>query len=408
MPRSSFASPLLLCLFALIGGPACGGGPASSPESAAPASLGTGHLLPADPLSTKGNQIVDASGTPVRIASVGWFDYNAGGVQGIPENVAAIKAAGFNCIRLRWVNATMSTDLQQLDTIVDAATSNGVKIVLVNQTNEVGDQADGYGSQQKNGLWYDKGGASDGTNGAGVTGTVTETSFVSDWQTVATHYQGNTTVIGYDIRNEPLAYSGMCTWGDGDPDHDLRLMYQTVGNAILAIDPGKLIICEGPQNYSVSFTGKTPAPWGDLSLAATKPVTLNVPHKVVYSVHDYPYEIAKFKPDNGPVKIAYMNATWGYLVTKNLAPVWVGEMGSSMQDSTDAAWAQTLVSYMNGQQGAAGGPAFTGSQQGIGGDWWAWGWLWNESPDGVENSDGSLKADQEAIWSQLLFTAGLP
>ncbi|HTL97996.1 MAG TPA: cellulase family glycosylhydrolase [Holophagaceae bacterium] len=408
MPRSNFASPLLLCLFALIGGPACGGGADGSPEIAAPESLGAGHYLPAGPLSTKGNQIVDRLGTPVRIASVGWFDYHAGGVQGIPENVAAIKAAGFNCIRLRWVNATMAQDQAQIDTIVDAATSNGIKIVLVNQTNEPGDALDGWGAQQKNGLWYDLGGASDGTNGAQTPGTVTEAKFVSDWQAMAQHYKGNTTIIGYDLRNEPLAYPGMCTWGDGDPDHDLRLMYQTVGNAILAIDPGKLIICEGPQNYGISFTGKTPAPWGDLSLAAAKPVALGVPHKVVYSIHDYPYEIAGFSPDSGATKIATMNATWGYLVARNLAPVWVGEMGSSMQAATDADWARTLVGYLNGQEGANGGPTFTGNQQGIGSDWWAWGYLWDESPDGVENADGSLKADQEAVWSQLLFTAGKP
>lgn len=397
MPRSPLAPALLFCLAA-----GCSGStPAAAPQAAAKS--GSSHLLPAGPFSTRGNQIVDPHGTPVRIASVGWFDYSAGPAPTLAGDVAAIKAAGFNCVRLRWVNATMAGDLQTIDKIVAAATATGIKVVLVNQTNEVGTAGDGYGAQQANGLWYDQGGASDGTNGAGVTGTVTEQGFVDDWVAVAQHYKGNPTVIGYDIRNEPLAYPGMCTWGSGGPDHDIRQMYETVGDAVLAVDPDKLIICEGPQNYSGNFAGTGPAPWGDLSLAAAVPVVLSSPAKLVYSIHDYPFEIAQFSPDNGPAKVKLMNADWGYLVTQNLAPVWIGEMGSSMQASTDKAWAQTLLSYMNGQQGAAGGPTFAAGQQGIPGDWWTWGCLPGENPDGTNNADGSLKPDQEAVWGKLIY-----
>ncbi|MGH7869486.1 MAG: glycoside hydrolase family 5 protein, partial [Candidatus Dormibacteraceae bacterium] len=310
------------------------------------------------------------------------------------------------------------------DQIIAAAGLDGLRIILVNQTNEAGDTLNGWGAQQPNGLWYDLGGASNNTDGLpnspGNPGTVTEASFVTDWTTIAQHYAHNPTILGYDLRNEPLAYSGMCTWGDDDADHDLRLMYETVGNAVLAIDTTKLIVCEGPQDYSGSFskasvivTGsngkktKTPllCPWGDLSTADTYPVKLAVPHKVVYSIHDYPNEISGFSTDSGPSKVALMNAGWGYLVTKNLAPVWIGEMGSSMLLSEDQAWAQTLLDYMNGQSGSSGGPTFSGNQQGIGGDWWAWGYLWNENPDGMLNLDKTFKADQEAIWSQMLYTA---
>ena len=64
----------------------------------------------------------------------------------------------------------------------------------------------------------------------------------------------------YDLRNEPLAYRGMATWepGSRNPDHNLRWMYERVGGAIQAIDPDKLIICEGPQNYRTSFAGRGP------------------------------------------------------------------------------------------------------------------------------------------------------
>jgi aryl-phospho-beta-D-glucosidase BglC (GH1 family) len=230
---------------------------------------------------------------------------------------------------------------------------------------------------------------------------VTDATFLADWVAVAERYAGNPTVIGFDLRNEPLAYSGMCTWGDGNFDTDIRLMYERVGNAILAVDPGKLIITEGPQDYSTNFAGTSPAPWGDLSIAGQYPVVLNVANKLVYSIHDYPLEIAGYSPDNGPTKVAQMNNAWGYLVAQGIAPVWIGEMGSSMDASTDAAWAQTLVDYANGDDGSLGGPTFSAGQKGIGTDWWAWGYFPGELPDGTLSSDGSLKPDQFAVYSQL-------
>ncbi|HEY3816806.1 MAG TPA: cellulase family glycosylhydrolase [Polyangiaceae bacterium] len=351
--------------------------------------------------STHGNQLVDGNGNPVRLASVGWND--AGGVD-IPSNVAAIAAAGFNAIRLPWYNASMAGDLARYDQVIAAAGPAGLRVILDNHANEGGPGADGSwrcDAQQANGLWYDVGGASNGTDGCGVTGTVTDATFLADWVAVAQRYAGNTTVIGFDLRNEPLAYSGMCTWGDGNFDTDIRGMYERVGNAILAVDPGKLIITEGPQDYSGNFAGTGPAPWGDLSIAGKYPVVLNVPNKLVYSIHDYPLEIAGYSPDNGPTKVSQMNADWGYLVAQGIAPVWIGEMGSSMDSSTDAAWAQTLVDYTNGNDGALGGPTFSAGQKGIGTDWWAWGYFPGELPDGTQNADGSLKSDQYAVYSQL-------
>jgi endoglucanase len=361
---------------------------------------GGGYLLPAGYLSTQGSQIVDAAGTPVRMASIGWNQ----GFDTIPASVAAMKAAGFNTIRVSWVNATMSSDLQRIDQIVAAAQANGLKVILDNHTNEPGSgPQDNYGAQQHNGLWYDVGGASDGTDGGGNQGHTTDAQFLNDWVTVAQHYAGNSTVAGFDLRNEPLEYGGDSTWGDGNYNTDIRMMYQRVGNAIQAVNPGPLIIAEGPQNYSANAAGTGPAPWGDLSLAGSKPVTLSVSNKVVYSVHDYPQEISGWGQDSGAAKVAAMNADWGYLVTQNIAPVWIGEMGSSMQGSTDAAWSQTLVDYMNGKNAAQGGPSVTGNQQGVSGDWWAWGNLPGQYPDGTLNADGSLKADQAAVWSQILY-----
>src|SRR6195952_975675 len=69
--------------------------------------LSISTLLPSGYLSTSGNQIIDASGNDVRIASVGWNQ----NFNDIAASVAQIAASGFNTIRLSWVDATLSSDL---------------------------------------------------------------------------------------------------------------------------------------------------------------------------------------------------------------------------------------------------------------------------------------------------------
>ena len=350
--------------------------------------------MPPAPLSTKGNQIVAADGTPVRILGVGVFT-------DVSNDVARIRQAGFNTLRISWGNRAMYTDLPRIDRITAAAARVGLWVILDNHYNE------GRGpcvAQQRNGLWYDKGGATDGTDGCGSVGGVTDARFVADWVTVAQRYRGNKTVIGYDLRNEPLAYPGMSTWqaGDRDPEHNLRWMYERVGKAIQAVDPDKLIICEGPQNYKQSFDNKGPAPWGDLTAVGRLPVSLSIPGKVVYSVHDYPSEIAGFKPDSGAERVKQMNRIWGYLVIGDIAPVLVGEMASNMKDPGSAGWADTITSYMNGT--APDGPRFSAGQQPIGGIWW---WAGSDDhagnqPSGIWDARGHLRRDQEAVWRKLL------
>jgi endoglucanase len=349
-------------------------------------------LLPTGHLSTSGSQIVDEAGTPIRICAVGWNQ----GFGDIPGTVKAMVAAGFNACRLSYVNANLAVDLARIDEIVAAAQAVGLKVIIDHHTCEMGSAADGWGAQQKNGLPYDVGGITDGSNGAGVKGTVSLDKFVADWIAVAAHFKGNSTVIGYDLHNEPLSYPNMSTWGDGNPDSDLVLIYQRTGNAIHAVDPGPLIICEGPQNYDMGF------PWGDLSRAAQHPVVLDHPNKAVYSIHDYPQEVSGIQQDSGDDKIADMNHCWGFLVTDNIAPVWIGEMGSSMQAPSDAAWAKTLTDYMLGLCGDKGGPTFSGNQQPVSGCWWAWGNLDGQMPDGTLDGRGNLRPQQQAVWSKLL------
>lgn len=362
-------------------------------------------LLPSGPLSTSGSQIVDAAGNPVRIASVGWqMDFGL-------DDMWKTKEAGFNTIRVSWTNHLIDEDIQRIKTIVANAKTVGIKVIMVNHANS------SLTPQQQNGLWYDLGGASDNTDGQGNAGTTTDAKFLSDWVRMAREFVGNDTVIGYDIRNEPLGYywDGMSSWeaGANNPDQNIRWMYERVGKAIQAIDPDKLMIFEGPQRYDGNYAGTGKAPWGDLSLAGQLPVVLTVPNKVVYSVHDYPPYIGGFRPVDGAERIDWMNKSWGYLVRDDIAPVWIGEMGANFTgvwggENPDESrrWAQNLIDYMNGKMGAQGGPTFSGNEQPVPGNWWVWGNFSGGDLQGTLNDNGTFRAEQKAFWDQLLYTPG--
>ncbi len=343
-----------------------------------------GTLLPSGDLTTRGSQIVDRDGHPVRLACVGWNQVYTG--VPLDRQTAMMARDGFNCIRFSWVNATMQRDLGSIDRVVAAASKAGLRLVLDNHTNEAGHgERDNWGAQQKNGLWYDLGGASDGTDGGGNRGTTTDAKFLTDWQTVARHYAGNPTVIGYDLRNEPLSYPHMSVWGGGS-DRDIRAMYSRVGKAIQAVDHAKLIIVEPPG-----------ADWQGIR---TSPVTLDVPGKLVYSVHEYPGEISGVKISSGPALLQHFDRMWGWVVNENLAPIFVGEMGSSMASAQSKAWAATVVPYFNGTSPL--GLHIPPGGQGVSTDWWAWGYLDSQNPDGTLESDWKTpRPEQEAVYSAL-------
>jgi endoglucanase len=362
--------------------PVCAALVLSASVDAAPPPLPT--LLPSGPLSTRGNQIIDRDGRNVRLACIGWNQVNPHILPDIQTRLMA--SHGFNCIRFSWVNATMEQNVKQIDAIARAAADAGLRLILDNHTNEPGhSDRDNWGAQQRNGLWYDKGGASDGTDGGGNRGTTTDAKFIQDWEAVARHFAGNQTIIGYDIRNEPLDWPGMSVWGGGS-DRDIRSMYLRAGNAILAIDSDKLIIVEPPN--------------GDCRGVRNAPVTLNVPGKLVYSVHEYPGEISGQKIDSGPGLIRRMNAFWGWIVNEDVAPVFIGEMGASMSSPASKAWAATVVPYFNGT--GPDGLKIGGGGQGLSTDWWAWGNLEGQNPNGTLEPDWKTpRPEQEAVYAKL-------
>ena len=395
-----------------------------------------GYLLPEGWFSTRGAQIVDQHGNPVRIASVGvpGNDGTDGAVcflhfVNYQRTMRGIVADGFNTIRIAWADITLRssprpgvinynlnadlkglTSMEVMDKIVDFAGTIGLRIIFDHHTNDGGDH--GWGGQQSNGLWFDKGPGSDGTDGMNP-GTVTAQQFKENTLTLVKRYLHNPTVIGYDLDNEPLSHGAggvSLNWGQGGPT-DIWQMYTDLGNAILALNPKLLMICEGPQstaNTGNGFAGIGPE--GDLSAVGgvggvpAKPVVLKVPNQVVYSVHEYDINVYDYKDNDQPSTfIPHMNRDWGYLYTRNIAPVWIGEMGSNVARPQDRVWAQTLLDYMNGKLGDQGGPVFKGNEQPVSGSWWLWGNFPGEPTDGTLEDDWvTPKKDQQAITDQLL------
>lgn len=381
----------------------------AAPMRARPAGRG-GYLLPTGWLSTQGARIIDDQGQTTRIASIGWY-----GTDGPPGYALqglwaasyraicdSIVQAGFNTVRIPWSDNNL--DVEPLNTaksgtvdyeanrtliglsnwaifeqIVGYASEIGLKVIFDHHTN------DGGGGQQPNGLWFDTGPGSDGTDGAGHRGTVTASIFKSNWLRFAKRYAGNSTVIGFDLHNEP--HGG--NWGEGGPT-DIKAMYLDVGRAIQIENPNVLVICEGLQNY------RGAAPEGDLRPVVRMPILLHRPNKVIYSVHCYPFEIGAVQPDSGPAAIRRYEAGWGFLARKDIAPVWIGEFGASDPGpgGRAQAWATTLIDYMNG---------FTPK---LSGSWWNIG-TENDGadPNGIQSAWGAghYRPEQLIITDQMLF-----
>jgi endoglucanase len=335
------------------------------------------------PLSTRGAKICRADGTPVKIASValsGFPLHFEQWVKGhtLPTVLDAVKQMGFNCIRLA-ISTQLFTDrtlfdqnggeirnnirvnhpdladktpIELLDFFVAEAGKRGLGITLDLHKNRHGD----FQSE----LWFQTANPDDPSDTGFVgfndpqnrwTDKTNEATFVKLWEALAQRYTGNTTILGYDLFNEP---HGRATWGDGGPT-DWRRAAERVGGAIQQIDPTKLLIVEGigPDTGPIP-PGHQPVPaafWGEnLNRAGEFPVRLS---NVVYSPHDYgPSVSGQFWlcPTINPTAMREVwERLWGYLARNDVAPIWVGEFGqpSLAADVPGGQQVRQLLDYMH-------------------------------------------------------------
>ncbi len=337
---------------------------AAPAAQAATVGTGTGYL------HTSGNQIVDSTGATVRLTGVNWFGMETDNhtFHGLWASVTwksmidHMAQLGFNTIRVPFagdalapgalatsINTSTNPDLvglsplQILDKVVGYAGQKGMRIILDRHRPSAAGQT---------ALWY--------------TSSVSEASEIADWQMLAAHYANNPTVIGADLFNEPHADGtdpngvGAC-WGCGDTARDWRLAAQRIGNAVLATNSNWLIFVEGvscpsggtPNVYDNIPDDPLTCDWwgGNLSMAGQYPVNLNVAHRLVYSAHDYGISVYDRQPwfndANFPNNLpGVWDHFWGYLYRQNIAPVWIGEFGSTLQNPLDVQWMTELMSYL--------------------------------------------------------------
>jgi endoglucanase len=329
-----------------------------------------------------GNQILDSNGQVVRLAGVNWYgfetpDFLAHGLwaQDYKTILNTIRSNGYNVIRIPFSNQMVEsnpvptnftnlangaaantalvgqTALADLDILIGYAGSIGLRVILDNHRSEAGS------SNEASGLWY--------------TSTYTQANWIADWQALAIRYSGNQftfngnpTVIGVDLRNEPhlSGGSGSCWTGDtatnGCPvtltAQNWPVAAEAAGNAVLAINPHLLVFVEGNDCYN----GICGWQGGNLLGVASHPVTLSIANQLVYSAHDYGPNLFQqpwFNSSTTPASLAAIwNKYWGYISAGGIAPVWLGEFGTtnnsidieSTADGSQGQWFQSLVAFL--------------------------------------------------------------
>jgi endoglucanase len=380
----------------------------AGPAAAAGVGTGTGYL------HTSGNKIIDSTGATVRLTGLNWFGMETDNktFHGLwssnpwRSQLDTMAQLGYNTLRIPFsddaltagatatsINDYINPDLvglsplQILDKVVDYAGGKGMRVILDRHRPTTAGQT---------ALWY--------------TAAVPESTWISDWQSLARRYAGNPTVIGADLHNEPHAEgtnpaaTGAC-WGCGDTTRDWRLAAERAGNAILSVQPNWLIFVEGVScpsgGLSNVWDGDTSndedCGWwgGNLSKAGQFPVELSVANRVVYSPHEYATSVYHQTWFDDPTYPANMPAIWdhywGYLYKQNIAPIMMGEFGTTLQSDIDKVWLQNLLAYTGS---GVNGMSFT---------YWSW------NPDsgdtgGIANDDWTtINTAKQAILQPYLI-----
>ena len=227
-----------------------------------------------------------------------------------------IKNAGFNVVRVPvwWgqfypinnvSNSGWRSDaFNELDWLVSNCTSRGI-YVIIDMHGVVGGQgtSDDTGQANQNQYWSN---GSDQGN----------TSFM--WWQIANHYNGNSTIAGYDLINEPTgAPNTGAVWS----------AYSSLYNSVRSADPNHMIFMEGAfGNWNWSML---PAPsqynWTN----------------VVYEMHEYQYGGSAAQVESGSdnqVNDFHNHSSWN-------VPGYIGEFNDFGYGSS--VWQYSLNDYNN-------------------------------------------------------------
>lgn len=329
---------------------------------------GTGEAAAVVPLTTRlaisGTEIVEADTptTVVRLKSINWFgmegtNYTPHGTWLVSWKsiIDDIKSMGFNCIRFPFsgdtttagrtppgtaIDATANPDLvgltslEILDLYLDYCAEVGIYVVLDHHRRTAGDGADG----------------------APTDDSYTQSDWEASWAVMTARYANHIAVVGADLHNEPHSL----TWSDWAD------AAEACAETILAAAPDWLIFIEGVGSSDDSSDSYW---WGGyLKGVATRPISLSVADKVIYSPHEYGQSVGTQswlayadtgQPTDWPNNLpAVWDEYWGFIVTEDIAPIWIGEFGGKFGvDGSGASgqpyatyevqWVDQLIDYLN-------------------------------------------------------------
>lgn len=304
------------------------------------------------PLRTRGRDVVDATGRRFKLASVNW--YGGSDILFIPSGLdvrhrsdiaRTIRRMGFNSVRLPYSDEMVMKDppvpadllsanpdlagssaLDVFEAVCRALTAEGVAVIV---NNHITTAAWCCGADPCDAGWQN-----DHLGGL-CRISQTEEDWVSHWETIMRRLLDDPGVIGADLRNEVRGMWGTMPWSRWAPAAEL------CGRRLQAMNRDWLIIVGGTESGN------------DLRGAASRPVKLPVPDKLVYSSHVYAWSgwgdrggryshrpYASFE--------RAMREKWGYLLEDDVAPVWVGEFGAPSHASLgDANYWRNLMRYLD-------------------------------------------------------------
>jgi endoglucanase len=319
--------------------------------AAVPAAADAATIAP--PLTTRGAKIVDARGRTVVLQGVNWFGFETSNhvahglwTRDYRDMLRQVRQLGFNTIRLPFSlqalrsrttngidfsggkNAALrgTTPQRAMDVIVDEAARQGLFVIL--------DYHSGPDNGYTDPLWYGRG--------------FTEGDWVRAWSALARRYRGRANVIGADLKNEP---HGEATWGGGGAT-DWRRAATRAGNAVLRRAPRWLVLVEGIGG-SVPGEQVTTHWWGgNLEGVRRAPVRLSRPRQVVYSPHEYGPGVFPQpwfqRPDQARILADRWQKEFGFIASRRIAPLLVGEFGGRKVDtvSAEGRWQRQFLDWI--------------------------------------------------------------